>query len=327
MLSDNWLDIYAQLDSRGLWLASPWPQRLVVTGGDRKTFLQNFCTNDVVRTAAGDVIEAFFLNTKGHILHHGLLVIREEDIRVYVVGSSALQLAEHLSRYLIREQVELEVVDTPWWIAVGGPWARLTPPQRPDATPADSPGPNSLPESQVYPFPLLHRPAWIVESPLPQERLELSFEQQGYLHPEEESIATVVLDALRIESGLPLPENDYPPGTLPQELDRNQQALHFSKGCYLGQETVARLDALGHVNKLLRGVQFADDTYPYPGIALSQGPKEVGKVTSLSYSPLLGTSLGLAIVRREAASQGTELTWANGTATVTGLPGAAKLET
>ncbi len=310
-MSEDWLDIYGELDTTGLWLPAPWGARLVVSGADARSFLQNFCTNDVLRSPVGSAIEAFFLNSKGHVLHHGLLVLGEHEVVVTLIGSDAADLRSHLDRYVIRERVEFQLRDTPLWLAVGGPWA---------AAGGEGATLQLLAEGHITPFPLLHRPAWIVESALTQESLGLHFEGAGYVRPKGEGDATAVFDALRIESGLPLPGVDYEGAILPQELDRNRQAIHFEKGCYLGQETVARLDALGHVNKLLRGIRFADGSTPELPFPVLHGEKEVGRVTSRSYSPRLGASLGLAIIRREAAKEGTELVWAGGTASVVTLP-------
>ena len=65
-----------------------------------------------------------------------------------------------------------------------------------------------------------------------------------------------VFETARIEAGTPLYGRDITAENLPQEIDRDRLAISFTKGCYLGQETVARIDALGHVNRLLRLVKF-----------------------------------------------------------------------
>jgi folate-binding protein YgfZ len=69
-------------------------------------------------------------------------------------------------------------------------------------------------------------------------------------------------EVLRIEAGVPASGRDVTPDNLPQEVARDSQAINFVKGCYLGQETVARIDALGHVNKLLRGIIITGDRVP-----------------------------------------------------------------
>jgi folate-binding protein YgfZ len=93
--------------------------------------------------------------------------------------------------------------------------------------------------------------------------------------------------------------------TLPQELQRDAQAISFDKGCYLGQETVARIDALGHVNRLLVGLRWESGPLPQLPAELIESDSRVGRMTSLAS----GSSAvrGLAIVKRAAARPGVQL--------------------
>lgn len=296
----TWIDTYQALSEQGVSLRASQPARLVVTGSDRLKFLQNFCTNDTASLAPGEACEAFFLNPKGHILVHALLSVRVDRVVLFPQGGDAAALALHLDRYILRDDVELEVDESPYWLVVGG---REGPP-----------GGSGL---HVQPHSLLHLPAWYVDASGDAGEVEQVLADGGYPGHTD---AQEVLRTLRVESGLPLGGVDYGDGALPQELDRDSRAIHFNKGCYLGQETVARIDALGHVNKQLRGIAFPAGSTPEVGTSLHSGEREVGRITSLVYSPLLDAPLGLAMIRREAASSGTTLEWAGGEATVVALP-------
>ncbi len=114
-------------------------------------------------------------------------------------------------------------------------------------------------------------------------------------------------NAVRIESGLPLFDVDFESANLPQEIDRDTQAISFTKGCYLGQETIARIDALGHVNKKLVLLKFDGETAPPVGLELSVEGKNVGRVTSSCWSPRENAPLGLAMVRRGSNEMGSQL--------------------
>ena len=92
---------------------------------------------------------------------------------------------------------------------------------------------------------------------------------------------------------------------LPQEVGRDERAINFVKGCYLGQETVARIDALGHVNKVLRGLKLPEGPIPPAGAALEVDGKAAGKITSAAFSPGWGRGLALAFVRTSYAADGT----------------------
>ena len=102
-------------------------------------------------------------------------------------------------------------------------------------------------------------------------------------------------DAARIEWGFPLVGHDISDANLPQEIARDKLAISFTKGCYLGQETVARIDALGHVNKTLVGLRFAGSTLPPAGSELLAGDQAVGQVTSSAYSPCASAAVGAGI--------------------------------
>ncbi len=120
---------------------------------------------------------------------------------------------------------------------------------------------------------------------------------------------------LRIEDRFPLFGTDFDSSNLPQEVNRDDNAISFTKGCYLGQETIARIDALGHVNQKLVALQFAGDTVPPPGTELLLNDKAVGRVTSSCWSPKCEAPLALAMIRRGANDDGTELRSEFGTAT------------
>jgi folate-binding protein YgfZ len=127
-------------------------------------------------------------------------------------------------------------------------------------------------------------------------------------------------DTVRIEAGWPLYGRDITEANLPQEVDRDAQVISFKKGCYLGQETVARIDALGHVNRKLRGLKFAGEVTPDAGTPLTIGDKNVGEVTSAVISPTLGAPLALGYVRRGHNEIGTRLNSPFGEVEVVALP-------
>ncbi len=128
------------------------------------------------------------------------------------------------------------------------------------------------------------------------------------------------METPRIEAGWPIFGVDISDKNLPQEVDRNARAISFTKGCYLGQETVARIDALGHVNKTLCGVRFSGNEIPSPGVELRAGDAAVGTVTSATFSPRLSAPLALVYLRRGFNMPGTKLVAPSGEAEVIALP-------
>lgn len=257
-------------------------------GSDRASFLHNFCTADIKAMQPGQITEAFILNVKGKLLGHVLVFCHEDRIELNTVPDQSGSLIQHLDRYLIREDVELSEID----------------------------------HQHVFVFGESHEPAPAV----PVNQFEIrdglrignceaagrgllvsgaSSDTETFKQTLTSGEATPKdLQLHRIQSGTPWFEIDSDSQTLPQELQRDEQAISFNKGCYLGQETVARIDAIGRVNKLL--VRVVSDQPLQAGTTLSQGEKEVGQLSSVETDG--EKYFGLATVRRDSSGSGTTLT-------------------
>lgn len=130
------------------------------------------------------------------------------------------------------------------------------------------------------------------------------------------------LETLRVEAGIPALDNELDENVLPPEA-RLEHAISIDKGCYVGQEIVARLRSRGQVNHLLVGLEFPADALPTPGSAgeveLTVGGRRTGELTSFANSPVRGP-IGLGFVRREHSEPGTVVEFLEGTARVAELP-------
>ena len=263
----------------------------VVTGTDCRKFLNNFCTNDVVQLKPGDSCEAFFLNVKGKIVGHGHIICRfgyEDQLLFVGAPSQSRGLIEHLDRYILREDVSLRdtTSEKVFLLSTG----RQLNPTGTDA--------------QIT-WNLLERTDALVSDLINQHHVAASND---------------AFQVVRIEAAVPLFGVDFTSENLPQEVGRDRQAINFQKGCYLGQETVARIDALGHVNHRIVGVRFFGNELPRAGTELTRNDATVGHVTSATNSPQLAAPLALAMVRREAVTPRTRLDSAAGSCEVIELP-------
>ena len=128
------------------------------------------------------------------------------------------------------------------------------------------------------------------------------------------------LEIARVEAGSPLFGVDIASTNLPQEVGRDERAISFKKGCYLGQETVARLDALGRVNWRLAGLKLTGPDVPPVGTEIEGDGKIVARVTSAVWSLRLGALLVLAYVRRGQERAGNTFETPFGPAEVVALP-------
>jgi folate-binding protein YgfZ len=140
---------------------------------------------------------------------------------------------------------------------------------------------------------------------------------------EARAVGTEALEVLRIEAGVPLFGRDMSEETIPIEANL-LEAISYTKGCYIGQEVIARIDARGHVNRKLVGLLLEGSTLPQHGARIDTPEREVGWITSTAFSLALQQPIALGYVRREAFTTGTRLqVQANGTtvqATVVDLP-------
>ncbi|MBX7168400.1 MAG: hypothetical protein K1X74_18840 [Pirellulales bacterium] len=295
--------------------------RVALRGNDRATFLHNLCTNEIRRRAAGEGCEAFLTDAHGRVLGHVFVYVGEEAILLDTVPDQGATIVAHLDRYLIRERVELNDRTEDWGeLLLAGPEAENGLQRQGVELPATplSCRATALAGREVW----VCRTAW-VRSPAfsliaPRENLEVI--GPHLVGAGAKPVGLAAIEAERIAAGSPWYGVDITAKTLPQEVARDDRTISFTKGCYIGQETVARLDALGHVNKTLCGVVFDSREPPAPGTTLTLAGQEVGQVTSAAYLPRLERAVGLGFVRREAHAPGTVLECGTVAARVAQLP-------
>jgi tRNA-modifying protein YgfZ len=269
-----------------------------VLGPDGAEYLQGQLTNDVEALGVGEGQYAALLDRKGHM---------QTDLRVLRVGEDAILLdtepqtkdaaLRHLTMYSIGRDVEVgDATAERAFISLIGPRA------------AEIAGTPPLPEfgneatqlASVDVVAVGTRDGIDILFPAAErERVIAALTEAGAVEVSPEAV-----EILRVEAGVPRFGAEMDAGTMPAEASIVDDAVSFTKGCYIGQETVARLHYKGKPNKHLRGLRLSAATAP--GAALRLGEKEVGTLGGAVVSPAHGP-IGLAIVRREA-EPGTELT-------------------
>jgi tRNA-modifying protein YgfZ len=295
---------------------------IAVSGPDRSSFLQSFTTNDIKRLTPGAGCEAFVTSPQGKTLGHVLVFCETDRIVLDTSPGQAQALIGHFERYVITEEIQfIDESNERGVILLAGPQAasvieNLSGSRAPELPLAHSRAVLAGCQLAIRRAPFAGCDSFLLESAATDQEAVAAALSAGGANACDQS----TIDALRIEAGFPLFGPDITDENLPQEVARDKQTISFTKGCYLGQETVARIDALGHVNRLLRGVKFAGTSVPAAGTALLAAGQAVGKVTSAVWSPRLSAPLGLAYIRRQHAKAGTELTWDGGTAAVIDLP-------
>ena len=293
-----------------------------VRGNDRTQFLHSFCTNDVKKLAPGQGCEAFITNHQGKTVGHGFIFCEPERLVMGTVAGQAAALIAHFDRFVISEDVMFrDLSDQVRILLVAGSTAAATL----EALTGNPPPAEMLSFTHptiagcgctLFRVPYTGADSFFIRSSVGDMAAVRAVLETAGARP----CQADAVEAVRIEAGFPYFGRDISDDNLPQEVNRDQQAISFTKGCYLGQETVARIDALGHVNKLLAGVWFQADTIPAPGTRLTSGDKEVGHVTSACFSPKLQAPLALGYARRQHAKPGSKLESEIGPAEVIALP-------
>jgi len=316
------MDDYAALHDQVAYVELGARTLLEVTGAERSSFLHKFCTNDVLHLKPGRGCETFLTDVRGKIVGHGLCFCHESMLRFSTVPDQARRLIEHLDRYILREDVQIHDRTDAWRELVIAGRSTDTLLQRVLGRPL----PIERLEHAVFPVAdcdvHVARVDWIGSPHLllrvPTNRLADVVERVGEAGATRCGLAA--FEAARIEHGTPWLGCDIDANRFPQEVGRDQQAISFTKGCYLGQETVARIDALGHVQYHLVGIRFDGTDVPEAGTELCVAGGPVGQVTSAARSPKLGVALALGYVRREHNHPGTRLDSHHGPARVVELP-------
>lgn len=288
--------------------------RVSVIGPDRAKFLHNLTTNEVKARAPGSGCEAFVTSPQGKTLGLVTLLVLDDTILLRTEAEGLASILTHLRKYGVLEEVELDDIssDTFEYHLAGPRAAELIGALGVSEPPTTTYGSRSAEidgmEVEV-----------VREDPLGVPGLTLIGDAR-HADAVSDAIARAggpiglvpipagAFDAFRIEAGTPASGRDVTEKNLPQEFDRNDRAISFVKGCYLGQETVARLDALGHVNRLIRSLVIDADTPPPPGSKLFAGEKEVGWIGSSAVSERSGRPIALAFVRTAHVSPGSALT-------------------
>jgi tRNA-modifying protein YgfZ len=264
---------------------------LDVVGPDAVDFLQGQVTNDVAALVAGEGCYATILNPKGRILADLRILRRgEQDLWLDTDRTCAQAVLSNLRMYKIGRQVE--VADRSAERAVLsliGPAARDLagadlPPREHSFVDAEIGGIAAIAVATDVGVDLL------VDAPATTD-LVSTLTERGAV-----PVSRPAAEIVRIESGRARYGADMSEDNLPGEIGLEERAVSFTKGCYVGQEPVARMHHRGHPNRHLRGLRLSAPAEP--GAALTAEGREVGAVTSAVVSPALGP-IALGIVRRE----------------------------
>ena len=303
---------YAAAKSSAALFGLPDRAHIELTGADRTKFLHNFCTNDILGLKPGAGCEAFLTNVQGKVLAHVFVFADADSLWLESVPGSAAKIIAHLSKYQINEDVAFhDRTPDRGTLHVAGPTATEMVSRAAIAVAALQPLNHVwviIAESKVH----VRRNDWLglPGYTLVVERTAVEELRQRLLHMGIIAASDEVFHALRIEAGTPLYGQDITDANLAPEAGRNAQAICYTKGCYLGQEPIARIDALGHVNQELRSLRVEGTSVPTAGsevLSTDTPMRIIGHVTSAALSYANESAVALGYLKRGFLQAGTRV--------------------
>ena len=308
----------ADLSARGL---------LRVTGPDRAKYLNSILTNDILALAPGQGCYAALLDVKGHLQADMRLFALEDALLIDLDPALTAATIPALKRYIVIYKVKLEeiaaqLLHLALWGPKSGDWL------------------NAMFGRSLPPIPDYHHVRWEWRNaPIEVIRLSETGEEGAHLLVPSEigapfwhalmeagrpigavPVGARAVESLRVEAGVPRFGAELDPAHFPAEAGL-EQAVSYTKGCYLGQETTMRIKTQGSVNRRLVGLLIEATALPAPGSPLFAQGQKVGTITSALDSPTLRRRIALGYAQKGFFDDGTVLTLADqGRATVTPLP-------
>jgi tRNA-modifying protein YgfZ len=265
---------------------------LMASGPEAAEYLQGQLTNDVEALGPGEGHYAALLDRKGH-LQADMLVLRPGEQPSFLIETEpeGLEAAcRHLQTYKIGREVELADLSEERAVL------SLIGPRSSEIAAIPTPPPDGCAATAVAGVECVAVGSGggidLIAAAADRERLREALLAAGAVE-----VSAEAAEILRIEAGTPRFGAEMGAETMPAEAGIVERAVSFTKGCYIGQETVARLHYKGRPNRHLRGLRLSEAAVP--GAALRRDGKEVGRLGGAAVSPVLGP-IGLAIVRREA---------------------------
>lgn len=293
---------YQALRESAAWIGLARRGKIRVTGADRARLLHAMTTNHVQQLQPGQGLYAFFLTAQGRIVADANIVCLDSALLLDVEPEVTTKVYEHLDKFIIADDVALEDVTAGMaTVGVEGPSAEETLRGLGAAIPPDDFAFTLWGSRMVARVNQTGQPGFAIFA-TPEDRPALLRELDAAGVPEASPGAVTTV---RLENGKPRYGEDFSEKTLPQETGL-MHALHFQKGCYIGQEIVERIRSRALLHRGLAHVSLATAAPPPPGTVIEAAGQKVGEITSAAYSPARGHVVALAMMRLDMKKPGIE---------------------
>lgn len=306
-MSENLLEKHLAIrQGVGYALLTDWTL-LAISGPDAASYLHTQLTSDVRALEPGQGQRSALTDRKGLLQAEFYLFCSQPQQYVCLIARAQVQtLQHHLERFHFIEDLTIEPWDRLELTLLCGALSRLElqrlRPELPRSLPACLP----LSEGLLLQAPLTGDPGYILA--LPMEASQLLRQQLESRHLP--CLDDALWRSLTLEVGIPLWGEELQPGILLPETGLEQTAVSYNKGCYLGQEVLARIHSYGVVPRALIGLRLSPD-HPLPsaGQPVVIAGKEVGRIQRLGFSPLRQAHVALAYLHKQWRVPGEILRW------------------
>lgn len=283
--------------------------RIALRGPDTLAFLQALFTNDVVRAAANQVVYGFFLTNKGRLVADARVYRRPDGVLLDVEPQARATVAALLDKYHVSEKIEIEdVTEATVALCLFGPRAPLL--FEIAAGDAALPAFGEARETTIAEAPLLAAGNLLTGEPgadLIVAREHAAAVWDRLVSVGAKPIGWDALELARTEAGVPRLGVEMNEDTIPLETGLTPVSISFTKGCYPGQEIIARIDARGAPAKRLVGFSV-EGALPAPGATIRQGDRDVGTVTTAVVSlSLRGRPIAMGYVHKDVDDRAEDL--------------------
>ena len=313
---------YQALRANAAWLDLSARGKIRVSGDDRARLLHAMTTNHVQQLKPGDGCYAFFLNAQGRILGDVNLFCFEDHFLLDTEPETRHKLFEHLDRYIIADDVTLvDDTDRIATISLEGPDAaeilsKLAAPVPETLYSTATWGEPAMPLSTIAHVDSTGSGGFFIFTSIDDKSRVIELLEGAGAIPATAHDAAIV----RLENGRPRYGEEITERFLVQETGQ-LQAVHFTKGCYLGQEIVERVRSRAQIHRVLRHLVIDSSEVPPAGtklkLSLANDAADAGEIVSAALSPALGKVVAMAYVRTPNSEPGTELAIGNALARVT----------
>lgn len=278
---------------------------LCFSGLDTEEFLHRMLSNRVKELKPGEGAYNTFLTRQGKFISDLYMYKSETFVVASVAPGTADTLAEEIDRFIIMDQVEVaNETENSFCFGLFGPSSRDILSETGIGEPSPEEHSHTTSDNMM-----IARELWTGENGYllmgPRENADSAWCALSDAGANPAGVAA--FESLTLEAGVPLFGKDMTSAVNPMQAGLEEKAIDFEKGCYIGQEVIAKIKYLGQVNRGLVGLKVSGETTPEAGAAVYSDEKNIGSITRAAYCPTVDAILAFSYLPRAHMETGVEV--------------------